>query len=56
MSRGGGAFWPPSGFQSATPRVQAPETWQLLVKLYETSFGEKNFQLFYCFHVAALLS
>ena len=25
------------------------------MKLYETSSGEKNFQLFYCFHVAALL-
>ena len=25
------------------------------MKLYETSFAEKNFQLFYCFYVAALL-
>ena len=25
------------------------------MKLYETSFGENKFQLFYCFHVAALL-
>ena len=25
------------------------------MKLYETSFREKKFQLFYCFHVAALL-
>ena len=52
------AFWPLSGFSSTTLGVISRGCWNLLSFsqiVWEIFKWQKNFQLFYCFHVAPLL-
>ena len=52
-----GGFLAPLWFSSATPRVISRHCWNLVTfsQIIWDIFWWKNFQLLYCFHVAALL-